>query len=325
MSADVRPNFLTNKDLDRRVLFAKQRLQVANFEETPMSRVVVILMCLLVSFPAASQEAPVPFASFDRASEAILSDPHDLAIGPDGHLYVADKFGSRIAVLNAQTLELIDMRAEGRLAGVHDISFDPEGRAVIAVTGLNAVLVFDRLVGQEPELSMALPASRTEGALAHSNGRIYAMAGGTGSVLAYEGEKVVAAAEGYFGAHDVAEAPDGSIWVADNFNRRLVNLSPELKPIRIINDPKYGFIGPRYLDVDAFGRLVVADQDAHRILMIDPNVGDQGSLVGVIGSGSPGLGPNLFDDPEGVAIHGTSYYFSDSDNNRIVRYSVVIN
>ena len=66
-------------------------------------------------------------------------------------------------------------------------------------------------------------------------------------------------------------------------------------------------------------------RDAHRILMIDPNAGDQGSLVGVIGSGSPGLGPNLFDDPEGVAIHGTSYYFSDSDNNRIVRYSVVIN
>ena len=43
--------------------------------------------------------------------------------------------------------------------------------------------------------------------------------------------------------------------------------------------------------------------------MIDPNVGDQGSLVGVIGSGSPGLGPNLFDDPEGVAIHGTAIIF----------------
>ena len=57
----MRPNFLTNKDLDRRVLFAKQRLQVANFEETPMSRVVAILMCLLVSFPAASQEATGSF------------------------------------------------------------------------------------------------------------------------------------------------------------------------------------------------------------------------------------------------------------------------
>ena len=106
----------------------------------------------------------------------------------------------------------------------------PEGRAVIAVTGLNAVLVFDRLVGQEPELSMALPASpdrRRAGPQQWQNLRH----GWRKPVRFWlmKGEKVVAAAEGYFGAHDVAEAPDGSIWVADNFNRRLVNLSPELK------------------------------------------------------------------------------------------------
>ena len=32
-----------------------------------------------------------------------------------------------------------------------------------------------------------------------------------------------------------------------------------------------------------------------------------------------------FDDPEGVAVDGNRYFFSDSDNNRIVRYSVVLN
>ena len=49
------------------------------------------------------------------------------------------------------------------------------------------------------------------------------------------------------------------------------------------------------------------------------------TLMGVIGTGSPGIGPNLFDDPEGVEIQGGQYYFADSDNNRIVKYTVVTN
>jgi DNA-binding beta-propeller fold protein YncE len=287
--------------------------------------ILALFLCSIWSVWAAGQEIPGPFASFDRASAEVLNDPHDLAIGPDGRLYVADKFGSRIAVMDAETLELVEIRDEGKLPGVHDISFGPDGRAAIAVTGLDVVLVFERYGNVASEPVLALPASRTEGALAHSNGRIYAMAGGSGMLIAYENGKIVALAAGHFGAHDVAEAPDGSIWVADNFNKRLVKYSPELKLEQLIDDPKFGFVGPRYLDVDDFGRLIVADQDAHRVLMIDPNGEEGGSLVGVIGTGSPGKGPNLLDDPEGVAVHGNRYYFSDSDNNRIVRYKVVTN
>ena len=85
---------------------------------------------------------------------------------------------------------------------------------------------------------------------------------------------------------------------------------------------KYGLVGARYLAVDDFGRLVVADQDAHRILLIDPVTGD---LVGTLGDGIPGMGPYKFDDPEGAAVRGSTYYFADSDNNRVVRYVVVMN
>jgi sugar lactone lactonase YvrE len=77
--------------------------------------------------------------------------------------------------------------------------------------------------------------------------------------------------------------------------------------------------------VTEFGHLVVADQDAHRIVLIDPDAPDGGSLLGVLGDGTPGMGPNRFDDPEGVAVDGNRFFFSDSDNNRIVRYSVVLN
>jgi len=288
-------------------------------------RIPLALVAAFIFSWAHAQESSLPFAAFDLASAPILNDPHDIAIGPDGHLYVADKFGNRIAVLDADTLELVVMLGEGKLPGVHDISFDALGKAAIAVSGAGVVVVYSDVAdaGEKPDLIFSAP--RTEGALAHSNGRIYAMASGIGVVAAFEGETMVAAAQGHSGAHDVAEDQDGNIWIADNAARRLVKYTPDLEGLQVIDHEKFGFIGPRYLDFDDFGRIVVADQDAHRILLIDPDGPDGGTLIGVLGDGSPGIGPNKFDDPEGVATIGNRYYISDSDNNRIVRYSVVLN
>lgn len=285
----------------------------------------IVLFLAAFTCPAFAQNAPGPFASFDLASEAVLADPHDLAIGPDGRLYVADKFGARIAVFDAETLELIEMLGEGYLPGVRDISFGPNGDIAVAVTGSSAVALYESLdvLNAPPDIGVQAPG--TEGALLHSNGRLYAMAGGIGVLAMFDGLEFVAGVEGHGGAHDVAEAPDGSIWVADNRARRLVRYSPELERLQVIDHPKFRFIGPRYLDFTDFGHLVVADQEGHRVLLIDPEGSDGGTLLGVLGDGTPGLGPDKFDDPEGVAVDGSRYFFSDSDNNRIVRYSVVLN
>lgn len=274
--------------------------------------------------PAAAQNA-LPFASFDLASGPVLNDPHDLAKGPDGLIYVADKFGNRIVVLDPDTLEQVDILGPGQFPGIHDISFGPDGKAAVAVTAASSVFLYDDVGSMNARPTRIITAPRTEGVLMHSNGRIYVMASGTGTLGAFEGEAMVAAAQGHFGAHDVAEAPDGSIWVADNNAGRLVRYTADMDPMQTIDHPKFGLIGPRYLDVTEFGYLVVADQDTHRILMIDPDGPDGGTLIGVLGTGEPGLGPNLFDDPEGVLVDGSRFYFSDSDNDRVVRYSIVLN
>jgi streptogramin lyase len=289
----------------------------------PVMRAISAL--LLLTAPALAQDAP-PFAAFDLASEPVLADPHDLAFGPDGRLYVADKFGARIAVFDPETLELIEMLGEGWLPNVHDISFGPDGSVAVTVTGRGAVAIYEgiEVLGDEPDIGVTAPG--TEGALLHSNGDLYVTAGSVGALVRFRNLKFVAASDPVHpGAHDVAEAPDGSVWVADNANRRLVRYSPDLERLQVIDGPKFGFLGPRYMDVTEIGHLVVADQDAHRILLIDPEGSDGGTLLGVLGDGAPGLGPNKFDDPEGVAVDGSRFFFSDSDNNRIVRYSVVLN
>ena len=170
------------------------------------------------------------------------------------------------------------MLAEGMLPGLHDISFGPGGKVAVAVTGASAVALYDSLDALAAPPASGVAAPRTEGALLHSSGDLYAMASGIGTLARFRDGDLLGAVEGHPGAHDVAEAPDGTIWVADNFNRRLVNYSVELETIQTINAAKFGFQGPRYLDVTEFGYLVVADQDAHRILLIDPYGPDGGAL-----------------------------------------------
>lgn len=280
-----------------------------------------VLICVaLAAGPALAQDAP-PFATFVAASEAVLSDPHDLAFGPDGQIYIADKFANRVTIMDPETLEVTGSIGNGALGGAHDVSFGPDGLLHVAATTLSAVVTYDLSDPSAPVGSLG-PFPRTEGALAHSNGRLYVMASGTGELFAMEGTEAVFSTSGMIGAHDVAEAPDGTIWVADNRQQRLVQFSQDLEQIKVISGPQYGFIGPRYMDIDPDGVLIVADQDAHRVLKIDALSGE---VLGVIGTGVPGEGPNLLDDPEGVAIRGSEYFFADSDNNRVVKYVVVLN
>ncbi len=287
-----------------------------------MHRSLMFLLAACAALSATAQEAPPPFASFAGASAPVLNDPHDLTIGPDGNLYIADKLGDRVVLMDPETLEVIGAIGEGALFQARDVSFGPDGRLYVAATGLSGVVVYDMSENRPKNEGILGPFPNTEGALAHSNGRLYVMASGTGQLYALEDDQVVAIVTGLFGAHDVAEAPDGSIWVADNRARRLVRFDADLEELQVLDAPQYGFRGPRYLDVDPDGILIVADQDAHRILKIDPV---SGALLGVIGSGAPGEGPNLFDDPEGAAIFGNAYFFADSDNNRVVKYVVVTN
>jgi len=285
------------------------------------------LLAFLAPPAFAQSPPPGPFASFDLASEPILGDPHDLAIGPDNRLYVADKLNGRIAVFDPETLEFIEELGANFLPGVRDISFGPSGEVALAVSGASAVAVYENLAALQSPPDVGLRAPGTEGALYHSSGRIFAMASGIGigALIAFDNLQAVNGVEGHLGAHDVAEAPDGSIWVGDNRLRRVVRYSQDLEILQVIDAAKFGLVGPRYLDVTETGLLVVADQDAHRILLIDPEGPEGGTLLGVLGDGRPGIGPGKFDDPEGVAVSGNRYFISDSDNNRIVRYSVFLN
>ena len=258
---------------------------------------------------------------FEAHSEASFAQPHDITLSPDQrYLYVADNNNDLIAVLEPMSLALLGSFAQGEVSQPHDVVFQVDGKLLVADTGNSRIAIYEvsgatgRFVGE-----VTGDFSRPEGVAVHPNGRLYVTGAGSGNIVALENGKQVAQAGGLSSPHDVAIAEDGTVWVADSGNDRLLQYSENLKVLNKIADKSYEFDGPRYLDFDGKGRLYVADKYAHQIKVLAPD----NKLFYTLGQDRAGLGPGLFDRPEGVVIYNQDVWFADTYNNRIVRYRIV--
>ena len=258
---------------------------------------------------------------YEAASEAEFSVPHDVLISADRrYLYVADNGNDRIAVLDPAGLHVVGVFGEGEVGEPHDVAFDLAGRLLVADTGNSRIAIYELngAGGREAgELSGRI--RRPEGVAAHPNGRVYATGASSDNMVAYDNGAVVAEIGGLSSPHDIAIAADGSLWVADAGNDRVLQVSPDLETITVLQGAPYDFNGPRYLDFDDAGRLYVADKYSHQIKVIAPDH----TLLFTLGAARAAFGPRVFDRPEGVSIAGDTVWFADTYNDRIVRYRIV--
>ena len=99
---------------------------------------------LFQGFVGAASGAGVPG---DQPGE--FDSPHDVAIGTDGNLYVADHSNARIQILDGESHQLLDTfgemgEAEGQLRFPIGLAFDPESDTLHILESVNArVSVFD--------------------------------------------------------------------------------------------------------------------------------------------------------------------------------------
>ena len=279
-----------------------------------------IFSCLVLTSLSAQVQADALIFELAAASAETYGLPHDIVLSPDGKvLYVADNANDRIVVLAPKTLKELGVFAQDEVAEPHDVAFDATGRLLVADTGNSRIAIYavdgvgGRLVG-----SLEGRIRRPEGVAAHSDGRVFATGAASGNLVVYRDGKVIGEVGGFSSPHDVAFDPTGGVWVADAANDRLVRLNDALQVTLILSGPAYDFSGPRYLDFDPAGRMYVADKYTHRIKIIAPN----GKLIQVLGGPRSGKGKGVFDRPEGVEVRGDDIWFSDTYNNRIVRYKV---
>jgi DNA-binding beta-propeller fold protein YncE len=272
--------------------------------------------CLLSGTLAASDLV----LTYLGASTTPLKNTHDLKLSPDGrYLFVADVGNNRVAILDAESLELRGEFGADHQAGTHDVDFAADGRVYVADTHNNRVVIYTiegleaRRVGELGERVRG-----PEGVLAHPNGRIYVAGAWSGNVVAYKDGRVVAELGGLSSPHDVELAGNGHIWLADAGNDRLLLLSPDLEIKAELGGNKYDFDGVRYLDLTPQGMIIAADKNNHAVKFIDAS----GDLLLTLGDGKSGKGVNRFTTPEGVELRGSTLWLSDSGNDRIVKYRI---
>jgi DNA-binding beta-propeller fold protein YncE len=280
------------------------------------SRIILITLLLISSHVLANDLSVV----YQSASSTPLDNPHDLKLSPDGkYLFVSDVGNNRVVLLDPETLSFVSSFGADHQSGTHDVDFDAQGQAYIADTHNNRVTIYTiedtraRLTG---ELSGRIRGP--EGVLVHSNGRVYVAGAWSGNVVAYEEGRVVNELAGLSSPHDLEEAADGNIWLSDSGNHRVLLLSPDLKIVRELSRKTYDFSGVRYMDLLEDGILIAADKYNHQIKFI----GTDGKLIHILGSGRPGKGAGKFTTPEGVEVSGNTLWFSDSGNDRVVKYVI---
>jgi DNA-binding beta-propeller fold protein YncE len=278
---------------------------------------LVLIALFIVSRYGLANDLSVAYQS---SSSTPLDNPHDLKLSPDGkYLFVSDLGNNRVVLLDPETLSFVSAFGADHQSGTHDIDFDARGQAYVADTHNNRVTIY-RIDNTSATLTGELkgPVRGPEGVLVHSNGRVYVAGAWSGNVVAYERGRVVSELGGLSFPHDLEEDADGNIWLSDSGNHRVLLLSPELKILRELGQAAYDFNGVRYMDLLDDGTLIVADKNNHQVKFIGPD----GKLLYVIGSGKREEGAGKFATPEGVEVRGDTLWFSDSGNDRVVKYVI---
>ena len=273
---------------------------------------------LLISLAFAHAAQAQISVEYMAASNVPLDNPHDLKLTPDGRfLFVSDVGNNRVAILDAETLALAGSFGSDHQSGTHDVDFDRAGRAYVADTHNNRVVIYEMDGNRARQIGILSERIRgPEGVLAHPNGNIYVGGAWSGNVVAYRHGKVVGELKGLSSPHDLELTPNGNIWLSDAGNDRMLLLSPDLEIKREQKGAPYHFDGVRYQDILADGTVIAADKNNHQIKFIAAD----GRLLLTLGSGRPGKGPGKFRTPEGVETRGEILWLSDSGNDRIVKY-----
>jgi uncharacterized protein (TIGR03663 family) len=222
-----------------------------------------------------------------------FNEPGDVAIAPDGSVYVADTWNHRIHQLDG-TGNLVNAWGtsaqydpgdgavgEAAFYGPRGIAVGPDGRIYVTDTGNKRVQVFG------------------------PDGRFVFQWGGGGVLEGYLDEPV-----------GIALGSDGAVYVADTWNQRVQVFDAGGAFLRqwAIAGWDSGMADEKpYLAVDAAGYVYVTDPGRYRVLVFD-SWGDY-----LLSFGQYGSDERSFTFPSGIAVaEDGSIYVTDSHSGRVL-------
>jgi DNA-binding beta-propeller fold protein YncE len=119
---------------------------------------------------------------------------------------------------------------------------------------------------------------------------------------------------------DVAAGPDGTAWVVDALNSRVVHVARDGRWLGILGQPptaEGGLVRPKGIHVDGSGLIFVTDAERDQLLVY----GRDGTLQFIVGA--PGDDPGSFAHPAGVGGAGNRILVANSLNRRIQVFELI--
>lgn len=286
-----------------------------------------------------SMEPGQPIYGFGRDAASQFRRPHDVAVGPDGDVYVADLGNGRVVRVEPDGTLVgtfgSGLWGAGRIDSPTGVAVGPDGRVYVADTGARGP--HGKLVILSPDLSKIDKEVFYKPGDAPIMTRIYgdklyvASIGGV-HVHSLEGDELnswggFGRADGQFSyPNGIALLPDGTIVIAESNNKRLQFFDPRGKFLKAVGEPpgsstdRSGLFGlPMGIAADDRGILYLCDAFDYEIKILGPD-GAPFASVGQYGSSS-----GQFDAPGGITRAGPGrFWVADELNNRVVPLTIEV-
>jgi sugar lactone lactonase YvrE len=282
---------------------------------------------------------------FGPATDQQLYSPASVAIGPNGDIYATDPTRARVMVFRADGTfkRLIHTGAggtgKGQFLRPESIDIDPSGALWIADSMANKVIA----IAPNGDVVAEFPVE-TQGRGIHVDAnRVYVLDLGKVLVFDKKGTKLASFSsrgpgEGQIDAYQGITAKDGTIYIADSFNKRLQAFSEQGKLLWAVPGgtasrsgpasheatgtdqsaseevPDHRWDLPQDLVFDRAGRLVVIDAFNFEIAVVDPETGKVHARYGEFGRVD-----GQFFYPTSIAYDSRRDWFAiaDTRNNRV--------
>ncbi len=258
-------------------------------------------------------------------ASATFNGPHDLLVGPDGQVWVADTFNNVVRKIDPKTRQVVRVAGTGKKGYAGD-----GGPAVQADFGGTFSIAFDPT---KERLFICDLDSRRIRVLTLKSGIVTTFAGNGQKGVPQDGQP--AASQPLVDPRAVACDSQGNVYILERGGHALRVVDVQGRIRTVAGTGKAGLAdgpglqaqlnGPKHISIDANDDVLIADAESQTVRRYRPKDGTVHRVAGTGKKAADGLGGTpegcALSRPHGVRVHPSTgeIWITDTYNHRVLR------